>query len=171
VGLAKYGENFPYLKRPMKAEEFAWHTIGEILFWMHNPHLSDQERRSHCAPLWRRLIDGFATATAEPLMLLEQFFSVQVLMEVKGLQVVREVFKEEVRELLERALGNLDELSSLFEVGKWDLFSERRQTYVIRTLSEIGNRETITKLQVFADHPKLGVTAVEAIRKLSREMV
>jgi hypothetical protein len=117
------------------------------------------------------LIDGFATATVEPLMLLEQFFSKQALIEVKGLHIVRDVFREEVRELLDCALGNLDGLSSLFEVGKWDLFSERRQTYVIHILSEIGNRETIAKLQIFADHPKLGVAVVDAIRKLSRVIV
>ncbi|MBI3756517.1 MAG: NERD domain-containing protein [Deltaproteobacteria bacterium] len=170
IGLSKHGEDFPQLKRPMKAEEVAWRALGEILFWMHKPNLSDQECRSQCAPLWRRLINGFATATVEPLMLLEQFFSEQALTETKGLQVVREVFEEEIQELLERALGNLDGLSSLFEVGKWGSLSEKRQTYVIRTLGEIGNRETIAKLQVFADHPKLGVAAVEAIRKLSREM-
>jgi len=102
-------------------------------------------------------------------MLLEQFPLEQALIEVKGLQVVRDVFREEVRELLERALGSFDDLSSLFEVGKRGSFTEERQIYAIRTLGEIGNRETIAKLQVFADHPKLGVTAVEAIRKLSRE--
>lgn len=170
IGLSKHGEDFPQLKRPMKAKEVAWRTIGEILFWMHKPHLSAQECRSQGAPLWRRLIDGFAAAAVEPLMHLEQFFSEQVLIEVKGLQVVRDIFRDEVRELLERALGSFDDLSSLFEIGKWDSVSEKRQTYVIRTLGEIGNRETIAKLQVFADHPKLGVTAVEAIRKLSREM-
>ena len=123
IGLSKHGEDFPQLKRPMKTEEVAWCTIGEILFWMYKPHLSDQERRSHCAPLWRRLIDGFATATVEPLMLLVQFSSEQALIEVKGLQVVRDVFREEVRELLERALENLESLSSLFEAGKWPYFS------------------------------------------------
>ena len=169
IGLAKHGEDFPQLKRPMKAEEVAWRTVGEILFWMHKVHLSDQERRSHCAPLWRRLIDGFATATVEPLMLLEQFSSEQALMRVEGLQTVRDAFREEVRDLLERALENLENVSSLFEAGKWPYFSEKRQNEVIHTLGEVGNRETIIKLRVFADHPKLGVTAVEAIRKLGRE--
>jgi len=170
VGLSRYEDNFPQIKRPMTADEFTWYTLGEILFWMHKPRLPDQGGRSQCAPLWRRLIDGFAIAAVDPLMRLERVSLWRSQVGTEGLRVVKNVFKDEVRVLLERALGNLEGLSSLFEVGKWAFFSEERQAYVIRALGEIGNRETVAKLQVFADHPRLGVIIVEAIRKLNREM-
>ena len=168
VGLSRYEDNFPQIKRPMTADEFTWYTLGEILFWMHKPHLPDQECRSQCAPLWRRLIDGFAIAVVDPLLRLERVSLWRPKVNAEGLRIERDLFKDEIREILERALENLEGLSSLFEVGKWDFFSSERQSYVIRTLGEIGNRETIAKLQVFADHPRLGVTTVEAIRKLSK---
>jgi hypothetical protein len=141
----------------------AWRCYAEIFFWLCRPALTPTEMRARCAPLWQRLETELLLEAVDPLQWLSHASVMAVTEDDEPHLSLGQSFPQEIRRILERALGRHNDLTSLF---RFDPPNGRLQ-YIINALGDVGDLETVQLLEEFVDESVHGAAAVAAIRRLN----
>lgn len=168
-GCARFMSAPPQLKQQESSHLRAWQLYGEIIFWMNKPDLTGNEIGAICRPLWDKLSSDLVFEAVDPLMHLQR--SDRRVSPKDGLtKALFPTFREPIRKILERALSDLDGLSSAFiRYNSYGMPELAR--FVVTALGEIGDSRTCELLQPLIDSTHLGSLAVESIRKIKSNQV
>jgi Nuclease-related domain len=161
-GCARWSEAPPVYSDTTSKDHLAWGAVGEILFWTLRVSGSQDSRR-RVEDLWHFIHKECAIALPDILHNLQHSqwrFD-------KGSPPVDlvEMFPDKVRPILDEAIQNRRDLSSLFRHG--GLFDSRVFQNVISDLGRIGNADSIAALNEILEDSEWGrfaVAAVHAIR-------
>ncbi|MET9462136.1 hypothetical protein ABZY05_45200 [Streptomyces canus] len=141
----------------------AWRCYGRILFWLHRPGLEQSEREVRCAPLWEQLAGPLLNAAVDPL---HQFQSVVMFARDarnSALGRLVDAFPAQARVILHHGLTAPDHLTTLFP----HVLTQDRTATVLRLLAHAGDRTSLPLLTAYCNHPELGSTAAETIRRIN----
>lgn len=169
VGLARYTENPPLLKRPQRDDEAAWQCYREILFWLHKPSIEEQAVRKNCAPCWQRLLGRFSHAAIDPLMRIQSGILDGFSARLGFYKDPATFFPSEVKDILEAGLETKSELTSL--LGDHIYFKKDHGNFMVQMLEEVGNETSIPLLEKLIESTDIGQIAVKAIRAIRARMV
>jgi DNA replication protein DnaC len=169
VGLARYTDNPPLLKRPQRDDEAAWQCYREILFWLHKPSIEDQTVRKNCAPCWQRLLGRFSCAAIDPLMRIQGAIRSGISARLGFYKDPASFSPSEVKDILEAGLEARSELTSLF--GDHDYFKKDHGNFMVKMLEEVGNETSISLLENLIESADLGQIAAKAIRTIRARVV
>lgn len=162
-----------YLERPQSLVDLgtddlqAWQCYGEILFWLHRPGLTEQEITERCESPWQRLQRAFPLASVDPLMRLAHATMGYRPGQDRPVQTLFLTFRERIRAILEFGLVNREHLSSIDKRFPGHFANRERTTFVVHTLGQIGNADTVQLLVPLTEHTYHGTNAVQAIRRLN----
>jgi len=165
-GFARFNDVPPSLRGDSSEAKSAWEMMGHIIFWLNRPGLDDDLRRQKCAAAWQRLKSSLLRASIEPLYELSRSTNRMFRIRINSYDMMLSFFPEEVRELLESYLNSSLEPVSYFAHAFGNIKDEFTR-YVIKTLGEYGDHETIQCLMRYVDDKNLGPDAVAAIRRLN----
>jgi hypothetical protein len=163
IGRSAFAAAPPALEAEESDDRCAWWAYGAILHWMLRPGLSEDERRSACAPLWERLLRELPFEAVDPLYRFEQIVDARPGRERRVLKLLSDTFSDRVRRILEFGLKHRDRLTSLF---RQPCFQEDRPRFIIRWLGEVGDQNTVKILEPLVDSADLGADAVKSVRIL-----
>lgn len=145
------------------ADADAWRCYGQILFWLHRPNLNSDDRYARCIPLWEQLTTSLLDAAVDPL---QQFHSVAIFAQdirTSALGLIVDSFPGRIRTVLHHGLITPERLTSLFPHPQPD----DRTATVLRLLARVGDHSSLQLLAPYRDHPGLGSTAADTIRRLN----
>ena len=157
-GLAKHEGLPPEYRTPTTVDDVAWKIMGELLYW----HFRQAE--THAEPeriqeLWNRLSRETPDAVADVLY---QLSHSQWRAREDSFQVRLEtIYSDRVRPLLEHSVERRASLTSIFRHGGRQDRSVIR--YVLGTLGDIGNQNTISSLKGLVEDHELGAVSIKAI--------
>jgi hypothetical protein len=161
VGYAQFSDRPPEYRGPDDPNHRAWATVGEIIFWDHQrdrqPTLAGQKIRS----LWLQLHGDMATAFPD---ILHKLHGGWVPGESAAHSLIRS-YPGEIRSLLEVGIARRNEITSVFFNGASWLMTDT-QKFAINALATIGSESSVPILIELQDDPQLGLTAVEAVKKI-----
>lgn len=166
-GLAYLQASPPSQSEPANDNEAAWQCYGQLIFWLFRPGISSTQIAEHCTPIWNRLLGPLSRAAADPLYQLAHAWSLSSTESSKGEDTnshrrIVKTFPDEVRRLLENALGQIDSLTSIYH----HLDQSQLAQYVLEILGTVGNEATISRLAEYVEDPRLGRSALQAIKSL-----
>lgn len=170
VGSARLMDAPLRLQRCQSIDDQAWQCYGEIIFWLHKPGLPADEVARRCASSWQRLTADLAPAAADALHWLTQPGTVTRSAEQTIFTKLVNLFRDDVRTVLEWSLAHHESLTSIFGYrshGSPVFGAAGLPDYVIRTLRHVGNEGTVELLRSYVDHPILGTSAIDTIRGLT----
>ncbi|MGD9486088.1 hypothetical protein WDH52_23060 [Streptomyces sp. TRM70308] len=153
----------PMLGSHEGADAEAWRCYGQILFWLHRPNLDSDDRYARCMPLWEQLTTSLLDAAVDPL---QQFQSVAMFAQdirTSALGLIVDSFPGHIRTVLHHGLSAPEHLTSLFPHPQPD----DRTATVLRLLARAGDHSSLQLLALYRDHPGLGGTATDTIRRLN----
>jgi hypothetical protein len=162
-GCARHLTDLPDLGPVATDDQRAWATYAAILFRIYSPAISEADRRSHCVPYWSRLLSDLLFQAVDPLV---QFFSADRGEFPHGHKSafwhLREVFPDEIRQLLEFGIRHHARLTSIF--GHAPL--REYLPFLIQQLSKLGNRRSVAILEPFLNSSEFGEDAANTIRTI-----
>ncbi len=164
LGLARLGAALPE-ETPVDADEAAWREWGKILYWMHRADLSEAERTAQCQRPWERLTRELVRAAIDPWYWITRYRESWSRLEPLGFLLISEVFRCELKALLEEGLRSSEGLTSLFDHFR----VEERVRMVIGELGVIGDETTAVMLEGWCDSEDYGEEAVKAVRAIRGE--
>ncbi|MEL7499068.1 MAG: hypothetical protein AAFN77_15785 [Planctomycetota bacterium] len=165
VGCALFMESPPRLADLSNADREAWQVYGEIFFWMQKLKASD-EFRSRCTPLWNKLQQQLVFEAVNPLL---RFAHATMGSQFPGENPVQRLFfefQEEIRSILHLAIKRPDAVTSIDKRGNPRFETKSNLTFIVNTLGQIGNEQTVALLVPFVEDDYHGEDAVNAIRKI-----
>jgi hypothetical protein len=160
-GCARWDET--PVERPSASDpvQAAWHTLGDILFWLHK----DRTRYlDTIAALWRR-IDGATLIAAGDVLFRLSGSSWCRQSETTDIDLAV-LFPSEARRIAEGCLGHEAILPSAFSFPT--VADERLVTFLITTLGGCGDSDSLVILKVYAEMEKFGRAAIEAIESIQQ---
>ena len=164
VGLARYTDNPPLLKRPQRDDEAAWQCYREILFWLHKPSIEDQTVRKNCAPCWQRLFGRCSHAAIDPLMRIQGGILDGFSTRLGFYKDPATFFPSEVKDVLEAGLKAKSELTSIF--GDHAYFKKDHVNFMVKVLEEVGNKTSIPLLEELIESADFGQMAAKAVKTI-----
>ncbi|MCP3017363.1 ATP-binding protein [Nocardiopsis dassonvillei] len=144
----------------------AWRCYGQILFWLHRPDLSATRRDEYCRPLWRLLTTDLRDAAVDPLRKMRSSVLFSDDLPYAALGRFMEIFPSEIREILHHGLAAPQRMTSLFPHG--GLLDN--DDVVIWLTAEVGDASSLPYLRPYIDDPGVGVSAVQAWRRIKRRI-
>ncbi len=138
-----------------------WAIIGELIFWSNRADGED-----HSARVRTLLVDLLAIPEAVPDVLHHLGSGYLGLKQASPLNLLMAAHGDDLRAVLNRCLEHEGRLTSAFKGGQYrqrELFS-----WVISTLADIGDDESIEKLRVWTEHSVYGKPAICAIETIRR---
>lgn len=165
-GWAQFKDSPPRLVDAENGDHTAWECYGAIIFWLSRPGLTAEEVLERAAPYWQRLQGELRLAAVDPLYWLMHASRVRFDDSTPLMTKILQTFPGEVRPIVEWSLEQWDSLTltSIFRFAVHD-----RQDYLISMLGGIGNTHSIELLRAYVDDPKLGSSAIRAIKQLADE--
>ena len=157
----------PQQSTPASDDEAAWQCYGQLIFWLRRPGFDHTQAVDHCAPIWTRLLGSLSLAAVDPLYRLLHAWSLLTHENSRGEDthshgLIVRTFPDEIRRLLEHALGRVDKLTSLYR----HLDRNEHAQYILDTLGVVGTEHTINLLEDYVEDPRLGASALGSIKKL-----
>jgi hypothetical protein len=165
VGCAQHLDDPPALKSTPTDDHRAWQLFGEIIFWSHKPQLTESQKREQCLPLWRKLAVELPFEAVDPLYHFAHSRS-GIPGQLDPVGKLFADFRDQIRELLEFGLKNRDRLSSMDKHAVWPYYKTERNRFIVQSLGDFGNFETLRILEPLVDTQELGSEALAAMRKL-----
>ena len=164
-GCAQFMTEPPELPDSQDGDRAAWGCYGAIIFWLIRPGTDEAYVTEKCAPYWRRLNTALLPHAADPLTRMATAVMPRSGRRVPAVQPILATFPSQSRPILEWSLRHGAELTSLFR-GNFDGDS---LGYVISMLAVVGNAGTSDLLRAYVDDPRLGTSAIAAIKSLAAE--
>ncbi len=147
----------------------AWQCYGEVIFWMHRPGLTRELVEVRCDELWKRLETDLAFAAIDPLVRFGDVLRMR--WKEDDNHPVDKLFRRYqsvLRRIVEFGLRNRAKLTSVDKRSGLASHQLREQTlFMIHTLGQIGNADSIELLKPFLDDSYFDRDAVEAIRRIN----
>lgn len=155
------------IERPTAADSAhaAWHTIGDILFWLHK---DATRHREAIASLWRRLDGQILLATGDVLHQLASSQWRSLREHEQGIDLTA-LFPHEVRRVAQACLNQAAALPSVFRSNNF--IDEQLIRFLIGALGRCGDRGSLAVLKVYAEVEKFGRGAVEAIQPIQQRLL
>ncbi|MCM1967937.1 hypothetical protein NC490_16585 [Streptomyces sp. G1] len=153
----------PLLDSHRGADANAWRCYGQILFWLHHPRISPDDKRARCMPLWEQLTGPLLDAAPDPL---HQFQSVAQLaqdLRTTALGRIADTFPTQVRTVLHHALRAPDRLTSLFRHTR----PHDRTSTALSLLARVGDSSSLSQLAAYRDNPAFAASAASVIRGIN----
>jgi hypothetical protein len=167
VGCAKYVNEPGRLTDLSNDDRRAWQCYGEIIFWLSKPTLADDQVANRCRSLWQTLQTSLAFEAVDPLRRLAHITRKD--RDGSSADIVQRLFsmfQYEVREILHFGLRHRDNLSAIDKRLVVDASIREQTTFMVYTLGQIGNSESVEVLLPLVDDKHHGHDAVEAIRRI-----
>jgi hypothetical protein len=157
-GWAKHESLPPEYRVPTTVDDLAWKTMGQLLYW----HFRQAETHSEfkrIQELWNRLSHETPDAVADVLYQLSrsQWRAREDSFEIR----LETLYSDQVRPLFEHSVERRASLTSIFRHGGRQDPSVIR--YILDTLGDIGNQNTISLLNGLVEDPSLGTASIKAI--------
>jgi hypothetical protein len=160
-GCARLSDQPPTIPEDAKDDRRAWAIVGAILFWW----MKGADRDSALNDIahgWDTLRNEHSSSFPD---ILHNINHCQWRRE-KGVISLSSCFPDRVRPLLEDAVRNRENLTSLFRNG--GSTDQRVLQTAILTLGDVGNEGSILALNDLADDSKFGRDAIRAIQAIRR---
>jgi hypothetical protein len=159
-GWAKSEPEPPAYRIPASTDDQSWKIVGEILFW----HFRERAegRSDRITALWQRLSAETPNAIPDILFHLShaQWHSRE-----KPFPVRLEIeYSEQVRPILERAVLNATELTSIFPHG--GARDANLLDFILGALGSTGDASTIPLLAIWIESARYGKTALDAVASI-----
>jgi NACHT domain len=162
-GCAQFMTEPPELPDSQDGDRAAWGCYGAIIFWLTRPGVDRAEVTEKCAPYWQRLSTTLLTHAADPLTRMATAVMPRSGRRVLAVRPILATFPDQIRPILEWSLKHSAERTSLFR-GNFDGDSLGQ---VISMLAVVGNASTSDLLRTYIDDPRLGTSAIAAIKSLA----
>jgi hypothetical protein len=146
------------------AVHIAWHTLGDILFWLRKDLTGHREA---IASLWRR-IDGALLIAAGDVLYQLSHSKWHLLCDRNDLDLCA-LFPREARRIATACLDHEGVLPSAFRFPT--VFDDRLITFLLKTLGSFGDSGSLPILKVYAEMEKFGRAAVDAIECIQRRLL
>jgi hypothetical protein len=159
TGYARFSEVPPPIPDGANDDRRAWAIVSSILFW--SMKATDGGNNNENVLLgWKTLTEELSLCVPD---ILQKINASQWRNKENAINAAR-MYPEQVGPILESALRHRTSLTSLFRHG--GNADERVLQTVIWTLEEIGNKGSISALEVLTEDPKFGKLAVRAIHAI-----
>lgn len=165
AGCARWQETPIDRQRAADCAHAAWHTIGDILFWVHK---DITKHREAIAILWRRLDGQILIAAGDVLHQLASSQWRSSREDEHGIDLIA-LFPHEVRRVAEACLNQAAALPSVFRSNNF--IDEQLVRFLIGALGRCGDRGSLAVLKVYAEVEKFGRVAVAAIQSIQQGLL
>jgi hypothetical protein len=157
-GWAKHESLPPEYRVPTTVDDLAWKTMGQLLYW-HFRQADTHSESKRIQELWNRLSHETPDAVADVLYQLShsQWRAREDSFEIR----LETLYSDQVRPLFEHSVERRASLTSIFRHGGRQDPSVIR--YILDTLGDIGNQNTISLLNGLVEDPSLGMVSIKAI--------
>lgn len=162
-GCAQFMTEPPELPGSQVGDRAAWGCYGAIIFWLTQSGLEKGEVTEKCAPYWRRLTSTLLPQAADPLTRMATVAVTRSGDRVAAVQPILIAFPDQTRLILEWSLLHSEELTSLFRGN----FHDDSLSQIVGMLAAVGNARTSDLLRAYIDDPKLGTSAIAALKSLA----
>lgn len=162
-GCAQFLDTPPQITEPDNDDARAWQALGEIIFWMLRPGMSESDLEGRCRDQWAKLHSNLAFQAVDPLMCLLQSDLVRDSTDPIGRFATR--WRQQVRRIVEFGLRNHTRLTTLF-VRQRAWRASAVLPFLLNVLAEVGTPEGASIAEKFIDSPEVGAIAAAAVRKL-----
>jgi hypothetical protein len=137
IGCSRFMDTPPQLSPINSDDQRAWQLYGEIIFWVNKPQLTEADIRRYCLPIWQQLGEQYPFESVDPLVHLELMrLGIPDLDNVLGGNL-RDIFKEQIRRILEFGLANHTRVSTIFRKAA----SYLQRTRTISIIDHLGNKQ------------------------------
>jgi hypothetical protein len=163
-GCAHWDERPVERPRAADAVHLAWHTVGDILFWLYKDRTGHRET---IASLWQRIDGATLIAVGDVLFQLSQS---RWRMQAESDDIdLCALFPAEARRIALACLDHEGILPSAF--GFPTYYDERLVAFLIKTLGSFGDSGSLPILKVYAEVEKFGRAAIEAIESIQQRLL